>query len=55
MATLPLDLEGVLGRAGPASEATNGMPAGTTMGHVHLQVADIPAPRASTTARSAST
>jgi catechol 2,3-dioxygenase len=42
MATLPLDLEGVLGELGPGEEEENGMPAGTTMGHVHLQVADIP-------------
>jgi catechol 2,3-dioxygenase len=42
MATLPLDLEGVLGELGPGGEAANGMPEATTMGHVHLQVADIP-------------
>jgi catechol 2,3-dioxygenase len=46
MATLPLDLEGVLGELGPGEEDANGMPAGTTMGHVHLQVADIPAAEA---------
>jgi catechol 2,3-dioxygenase len=40
MATLPLDLDAVLSEA---DEPGNGMPAGTTMGHVHLQVADIPA------------
>ena len=40
MATLPLDVEGVVGemRAGP----DEGMAEGTTMGHVHLQVSDIP-------------
>jgi catechol 2,3-dioxygenase len=43
MATLPLDLESVLGELGPGEEDANGMPAGTTIGHVHLQVADIPA------------
>jgi catechol 2,3-dioxygenase len=43
MATLPLDLESVLGELGPGEQAANGMPSGTTMGHVHLQVADIPA------------
>ena len=43
MATLPLDLDGVLGELDPGEQATNGMPAGTRMGHVHLQVADIPA------------
>jgi len=41
MATLPLDLPGVLGAA---SEGTpdEGLPDGTVMGHVHLQVRDIP-------------
>jgi catechol 2,3-dioxygenase len=43
MATLPLDLESVLGELDPGEREANGMPAGTTMGHVHLQVADIPA------------
>jgi catechol 2,3-dioxygenase len=43
MATLPLDLESVLGELDPSERATGGMPGGTTMGHVHLQVADIPA------------
>ena len=43
MATLPLDLEGVLGELGPGDEEANGMAADTTIGHVHLQVANIPA------------
>jgi catechol 2,3-dioxygenase len=43
MATLPLDLDGILGELDSSEEAPNGMSAGTTMGHVHLQVADIPA------------
>jgi catechol 2,3-dioxygenase len=43
MATLPLDLESVLGELDPSGRPANGMPSGTTMGHVHLQVADIPA------------
>jgi catechol 2,3-dioxygenase len=43
MATLPLDLESVLGELDPGERQANGMPGGTTMGHVHLQVADIPA------------
>jgi catechol 2,3-dioxygenase len=43
MATLPLDLESILGELDPSERGANGMPAGTTMGHVHLQVADIPA------------
>ena len=42
MATLPLDLESVLGELEQDEAPANGMPAGTTMGHVHLQVADIP-------------
>lgn len=42
MATLPLDLEGVLASA-PAGDAGEGMARGTTLGHVHLQVGSIPA------------
>jgi catechol 2,3-dioxygenase len=42
MATLPLDLEGVLASA-PAGDAGDGMAEGTVVGHVHLQVASIPA------------
>ena len=42
MATLPLDLDGILSELETGDEEPNGMPAGTTMGHVHLQVADIP-------------
>ena len=42
MASLPLDLDGIMSELEP-DDAPNGMPAGTTMGHVHLQVADIPA------------
>jgi catechol 2,3-dioxygenase len=38
MATLPLDLDGVLGEADGSRPAAE-MPAGTTIGHVHLQVA----------------
>ena len=40
MATLPLDVEGVI-REMPSSP-DEGMPEGTSMGHVHLQVRDIP-------------
>ena len=36
MTTAPLDVRGVMSAAG--GEAWNGMPAGTTMGHVHLHV-----------------
>jgi catechol 2,3-dioxygenase len=39
MATLPLDLEGVLAELGPDEPGDQGsMPAGTRIGHVHLQV-----------------
>jgi len=41
MATLPLDLEGVLASA-PEQDAGAGMAEGTRIGHVHLQVASIP-------------
>ena len=40
MDTLPLDVEGVL--AEMPGDPDEGMPEGTTMGHVHLQVRDIP-------------
>jgi catechol 2,3-dioxygenase len=40
MATLPLDLQGI---AGLADDADDGMPAGTTIGHVHLQVSGLAA------------
>jgi catechol 2,3-dioxygenase len=43
MATLPLDLQSILDELGSGDEDANGMPATTTMGHVHLQVANIPA------------
>ena len=41
MATLPMDMEGVVASA-PAGDSGDGMPAGTRIGHVHLQVASIP-------------
>jgi len=46
MATLPLDLDGVLGELGPGEQDTDGMPAATKIGHVHLHVAGIPAAEA---------
>jgi catechol 2,3-dioxygenase len=46
MATLPLDLESVLGELENGDGPVDGMPAGTTMGHVHLQAADIPSAEA---------
>ena len=43
MTTLPLDVDGLLGELeDPAKEPFDGLPSGTTMGHVHLQVASIP-------------
>lgn len=43
MTTLPLDTSSLFGElADPANETFDGLPAGTTMGHVHLCVADIP-------------
>jgi catechol 2,3-dioxygenase len=41
MATLPLDIEGVMGEVDPAQPVPPLMPAGTHMGHVHLQVAGL--------------
>jgi catechol 2,3-dioxygenase len=44
MATLPLDLHDLASELASAEEETDaGMPAGTRMGHVHLQVADLAA------------
>jgi catechol 2,3-dioxygenase len=43
MTTLPLDVDDLLAEVEtPASEPFAGLPSGTTMGHVHLKVADIP-------------
>ena len=42
MATLPLDVQGVLSALDGGEAQFGQMPIGTTMGHVHLQVADIP-------------
>ena len=41
MATLPLDLDGLIEELRDASELQDQAPAGTRIGHVHLQVADI--------------
>ena len=44
MGTLPLDLDGVLASApADAGETDTGVPPGTRIGHVHLQVGTIPA------------
>jgi catechol 2,3-dioxygenase len=43
MTTLPLDVDALLAELDdPATEPFEGLPAGTTMGHVHLRVAEIP-------------
>ena len=44
MTTLPLDTRDLLAELGDAADAPfSALPAGTTMGHVHLCVADVPA------------
>ena len=44
LTTLPLDTNDLLGELeDPATEEFDGLPRGTTMGHVHLKVADVPA------------
>ena len=43
MDTLPLDLGSLLSEVDEANGADAGMPAGTTLGHVHLQVSDLTA------------
>jgi catechol 2,3-dioxygenase len=45
MATLPLDLEDLLAEPTDGSDASV-MPDGTVLGHVHLQVSDLPSARA---------
>jgi catechol 2,3-dioxygenase len=42
MASLPVDVAGLLAEAERSGISWSGAPAGTTMGHVHLQVGDIP-------------
>ena len=43
LTTMPLDVDSLLGELDdPASAPFEGLPDGTTMGHVHLKVADIP-------------
>ncbi|MEX0788558.1 MAG: VOC family protein [Anaerolineales bacterium] len=42
MATDPLDADGILGEAAREGQPFAGLPAGTTIGHMHLQVGDIP-------------
>jgi len=46
MASLPVDVQGLLREAAASGVSWAGAPEGTTMGHVHLQVGDIPQARA---------
>jgi catechol 2,3-dioxygenase len=46
MASLPVDVPGLLAEAERSGVSWSGAPAGTTMGHVHLQVGDIGRARA---------
>jgi len=41
MAANPVDIQGMLAEAAQARDPWEGLPAGTTLGHVHLQVGDI--------------
>jgi catechol 2,3-dioxygenase len=43
MDTLPLDLDGLLDEASAADAGADGMPSGTRIGHVHLNVAELSA------------
>jgi catechol 2,3-dioxygenase len=42
MASLPIDIRGLLDLAEAEGQPWSGFPAGTTIGHMHLQVGDIP-------------
>jgi catechol 2,3-dioxygenase len=42
MATDPVDVRGLLDEADEAGQIWNGMPDGSKLGHIHLQVGDIP-------------
>lgn len=42
MASDPLDLDSIMAEGGDPDAPFTGMPAGTTIGHVHLRVGDIP-------------
>jgi len=43
MTTMPLNVDDLLGELDdPSAEAYDGIPAGTTIGHVHLRVSEIP-------------
>ena len=45
MATDPLDIRGLLAAGSETGEPWSGLPRGTVIGHMHLQVADIPEAR----------
>jgi catechol 2,3-dioxygenase len=42
MTTARLDVDDLLGELDPGDEGFEGLPAGTSMGHVHLRVVDVP-------------
>lgn len=42
MGTGPVDIQGLLNDAAAAGQSWTGLPAGTKLGHMHLQVGDIP-------------
>jgi catechol 2,3-dioxygenase len=42
LTTIPLDVDDLMTEGGGSTEPFAGLPPGTTMGHVHLRVADIP-------------
>ncbi len=46
MAVDPVDIQGVLAEGDRAGQAWDGLPAGTRLGHMHLQVGDIATARA---------
>ncbi len=46
MATIPLDLDGVLGELAGETSVPDQLPSGTKIGHVHLQVSDLAAAEA---------
>ena len=46
MATDPLDFDGILGELDPGQHPWDGLPAGTRIGHMHLNVAGLPQAKA---------
>lgn len=41
MATLPFNIQGVLGELNEQNQAWEGLPSGTTIGHIHLHVSNL--------------